>query len=375
MKTTNEINYEAIERKNDEPVCISDSVLVDKCRKEEGSYTRINFNNCHVPFKTRSCDAIHLDKKGSWIYSPDVFKCLVDNANTGICIVHDNLQHAYVNKKYCEITGFSDAELKKIKMLELISTEERTDFNKKYQLSFDEKIGVNKNFVATVIRKDGKRRSIEWSGSRLVWKGKPAIQGIARDITEYLNREKVIIETNKLLNNRIEDINAKLLSSSEKLEQKQSELICHKMELESVNKELLQTNRAMSVLARNIDKKKKEVEQKIAHCVLTKIIPLIDELKKKRSIQKYLAELEVLSVYVNGLAPKADQYNKIVISLSATEMRIATLIKNGMPSQSIADTLNISLETVKTHRKKIRKKLKLRNSDVNLTSYMKSLDD
>ena len=374
MKTLEDINCEAIEKMNDEPVAISGPVLGDN-RQDEKIYYNLYYDDGQMPFNAKKCDGIRLDKKGNWIYSPDAFKCVVDNANAGICIVNDNMQHAYVNKKYCEITGYSVTELKKIRMLELISADERLIFKKMYHQSFIEDIDIKKNSVATIIRKDGKKCSIEWSRSKIVWKGKPAIQGIIRDITDYLEREKMITETNKLLNDQIKDINAKLLSSSEELEQKQSELICHKMELENVNKELLQTNRAMSVLARNIDKKKKEVEQKVACCVLTKIIPLIDELKKKRAVQKHIAELEVLSVYVNGLAPKAEKYNMLVISLSATEMRIAALIKNGMPSQSIADALNISLETVKTHRKKIRKKLKIRNSDINLVSYLKSLDD
>ncbi len=373
MKTVDEIKSIAIKKIENKPVCLNGWQSVDNHHRDAGKYVGIKLDNGQVPFGAVRSEGIHLDEKGSWVYSPDVFKTLVENANAGICILYENMCHAYVNKKYCEITGYNDSELRKIRIMELISMEERKDFKKTYQLSFSDEAEINKNFVATVVRKDGKKCAIEWSRSMLVWKGKPAIQGIIRDITDYLEREKTIRETNKQLNAQIENINAKLLFSSEKLEQKQSELLSHKMELESTNRELLQTNRAMSVLARNIDKKKKEVEQKISHSILTKIIPLIDDLKKKKAVQKYFSELEVLSVYVRGLAPKAEQYNKIVISLSATEMRIATLIRNGMSSQSIADALNISLETVKTHRKKIRKKLKIKNSEINLTSYLKSL--
>lgn len=372
MKTADEMKCESIEKYDEEPEYICGSALVDNHQERDGSFGSINFNNGQIPFKTFRGDGTQLEGKSSWVYAPDTFKALVDNANDGICIVHENMRHAYVNRKYCEITGYSDSELKKIRMVELISTEERKAFKKMYQLSFHDEANMDKNYIATVIRKDGKRCSIECSRAKLVWKGKPAIEGIIRDITENLEKEKMIKEANKLLNNQIENITEKLISSSENLKQKQSELVCHKLELENVNKELLQTNRAMSILARNIDKKKKEVEQKIAHTVLMKIIPIINDLKKEKALQKYIAELEVLSVYVKGLAPEADQYNKIVINLSATEMRIATLIKNGMSSQSIADAQHISLETVKTHRKKIRKKLKIRNSDTNLTSYLQS---
>ena len=115
------------------------------------------------------------------------------------------------------------------------------------------------------------------------------------------------------------------------------------------------------------------MEQKIARTILTKIIPIINDLKKRKALQKHIADIEVLSVYVKGLAPETEQYNKIFANLSATEMRIASLIKNGMSSQSISDALNISIETVKTHRKKIRRKLEIKNSDANLTSYLRSV--
>jgi len=54
------------------------------------------------------------------------------------------------------------------------------------------------------------------------------------------------------------------------------------------------------------------------------------------------------------------------------ELRIAAMVKNGLTSQEIARQLNISLHTVKTHRKNIRKKLKIQNSTVNLSSYLRA---
>lgn len=373
MKTADKMKCESIEKTDEKPGFISGSTLVENNQKKYGSYGSINFDDGQIFIKPFGDEYIQMDAKSSWSNISKAYRAMVENANDGICIVLENMRHAYVNRKYCEITGYTGFELDMLKIVELISTEEREAFRKTYQRSFHNETNLDKNLVATMIRKDGKRCSIEYSRSKIVWKGKPAIQGIIRDITEYLEKERIIKTTNKLLSNRIENITAELMASSEKLKQKHSELIRHKSELENVNKELLQTNRAMSVLARNIVEKKKEVEQKIANTVLTKIIPIINELKKKKAIQKYIAELEVLSVYVNGIAPETDQYNKMVVNLSATEMRIATLIKNGMSSQGIADALHISIETVKTHRKKIRRKLEIKNSDANLTSYLRSL--
>jgi DNA-binding CsgD family transcriptional regulator len=61
-------------------------------------------------------------------------------------------------------------------------------------------------------------------------------------------------------------------------------------------------------------------------------------------------------------------------ALSAREMRIALMIKNGLTSEDIAAYLQLSPETVKTHRRNIRKKLGLIGSGDQLRAYFRSLE-
>jgi DNA-binding CsgD family transcriptional regulator len=63
-----------------------------------------------------------------------------------------------------------------------------------------------------------------------------------------------------------------------------------------------------------------------------------------------------------------------VPALSTREMRIALMIKNGLTSEEIAVDLRISPETVKTHRRNIRKKLGLIGSGDQLRAYFRSLE-
>ncbi|MHA2218945.1 MAG: helix-turn-helix transcriptional regulator [Candidatus Hodarchaeales archaeon] len=51
---------------------------------------------------------------------------------------------------------------------------------------------------------------------------------------------------------------------------------------------------------------------------------------------------------------------------------MANLIKDGNQDKDISEILNISLETVKTHRQNIRKKLNIRGKKTNLTTYLLS---
>ena len=62
-------------------------------------------------------------------------------------------------------------------------------------------------------------------------------------------------------------------------------------------------------------------------------------------------------------------------ALSARELRTALMIKNGMTNQEIASQLHLALETVKAHRRNIRKKLGITGTKCTLSAYLQSLDD
>lgn len=166
---------------------------------------------------------------------------------------------------------------------------------------------------------------------------------------------------------------AKLERKVKELEQKRRELLDSKLELENVNDMLLETNAALSVLARNLEKNRKESEKRILQKTKTLILPIIEKLYNARRLEKYREDLDLLTGFLKNLTPGLDK-DKISASLSTSEIRIASLIKNGMSSSEIARHLNVSLYTVKTHRKNIRRKLDLQNSGVNLRSYLESQD-
>jgi len=62
----------------------------------------------------------------------------------------------------------------------------------------------------------------------------------------------------------------------------------------------------------------------------------------------------------------------LFLNLTRSEMLICSHIQSGRSSKEIAEKMNISLETVLTHRRNIRKKLGLRKRRVNLYSFLSS---
>jgi len=56
------------------------------------------------------------------------------------------------------------------------------------------------------------------------------------------------------------------------------------------------------------------------------------------------------------------------------EVQVANLIKAGKGNKEIASILGVSLNTIMTHRYRLRSKLGLKQQKVNLSSYLSSID-
>jgi len=133
------------------------------------------------------------------------------------------------------------------------------------------------------------------------------------------------------------------------LEDKEKNLAQHKSDLEKLNKELIETNQAFSVLARNIDKNKEVIEKKIYDTTTVRILPIIKDLKNNGNCQRMMADLDVLETNIESLFSGSNHFHEIINILTDREMRVAALINRGLTSQNISDLLCISEDTVKTH--------------------------
>jgi len=162
--------------------------------------------------------------------------------------------------------------------------------------------------------------------------------------------------------------------SRDRTERKKAERAIKKRgtDLARVNKQLIETNKALSVLAKNLESTQKEAEKQVIRKTRDYVIPLIEKLLQDKNIDPYKPDFDLLIRSVRNLSSDLDNDIKIAVTLSPTELRVASLIRNGLSNQEIAKHLYITLSTVKTHRRNIRRKLDLHKSGINLESYMKS---
>jgi len=165
--------------------------------------------------------------------------------------------------------------------------------------------------------------------------------------------------------------NAQLDSKIEELEKSQTDLLAHKAGIEALNTQLLETNNALSVLARNLEKSRIESERRLVQRSRTLVLPIIQRLRQNSRLANR-HDLDLLELYVKDFGADMGSEVKIAAALSAAEMRVAALVKAGMTSEQIARHLFISLSTVKTHRKNIRRKISLTKSSQSLRSFLTS---
>ena len=163
-----------------------------------------------------------------------------------------------------------------------------------------------------------------------------------------------------------------LLDAESELNNCKDELSRRQEELELLNRQLIDTNGALSVLARNIDLEKKRVENRWASAVRSKIMPLIRRMRYDAKDNELVANLDVVQAHISSLANEMTGDARLAKVLTPAEMRVACLIREDWTTLDIAEQLNISISTVKTHRKNIRKKLQISKLSYNLANYLKA---
>ena len=79
---------------------------------------------------------------------------------------------------------------------------------------------------------------------------------------------------------------------------------------------------------------------------------------------KYICKSpEIVSALTNSIKLKSNNNSHNRNNLTNREKQVVLLIGQGLPNKDIAHELNLSKSTIETHRKNIRKKLKIKGKD------------
>lgn len=142
-------------------------------------------------------------------------------------------------------------------------------------------------------------------------------------------------------------------------------------ELNLKTQQIEDTNTALRVLLKEKERDKAKIEENIQFNINEYISPYIQKLRKTEltarqdliisTIEKNLTS--ITSSFSSHEAPKH-------LNFTPVELQVAKLIKHGHTTKDIADMLNLSILTVESYRKNIRKKMGLTNKKENLRTTL-----
>lgn len=276
--------------------------------------------------------------------SRERFRNLVEATSDWVWEVNSRGVYTYVSPKVLDILGYKTEEVIGKTPFDLMPPGEAVRMGSIFSASVAkcEPFSCLEN---TNVHKDGHLVVLETSGVPFFDSKGTCLgyRGIDRDITERKRME-------------------------EKLRESGETMRLHARELE-------ESYHALKVLLKQRENDKKDLEDNILSNLKHLVLPYIEELKKSKQMTDERMYLNIIESNLKEIvSPFSAKLSFRHVCLTSKEILIADLIKDGKQDKDIAEVLSISLDTVKSHRKNIRKKLHISGVRTNLRTYLLSLD-
>jgi len=296
------------------------------------------------------------ENSGSLFLTADsgAFKEMFDSAEDAMLVIHRRgSAHCYVNRSACGLTGYTFGELTNMRFEDLVHREDL------------EKVEGRWNKQRTAMELPSRYEI------RIVTKNKDVIPvevtvTISRTANHLLSFAIVRDVRRKKRFER--EMDKSLCMLKEKLER-------NRTKWKNLIMALFNSQQAVSVLANNIVNQKGELERRVNTTIASRVMPVIDELLAEKKFRQFWPKIGSMAEHLNNITTKSDFHLKAISVLTKMELKIAKMVKDKMTTSEIARALDISPETVQTHRRNIRKKLKIQHTRHKLPEYLETVID
>lgn len=293
--------------------------------------------------------------------------------------------------------------------MEGVATYVNPAFEQTFQLSRDELLGKQIDFVPPEsvaetreaikrmlsgqkihlfetkrLTKDGRILNVQLSSTLYQDENNKPLGNIVtlRDISAQKKAEGELRRYRSQLEDLVAERTAELKKTNIQLEQeieerKRAERALRKREkeLQAQSNHLEEVNTALRVLLKQREEDKNELGEAVLQNVQELVNPYLQRFLNGRlsTQQKTLARIlstnldNIISPFVNNLKSNFAQ-------LTPVEIRVASLVKEGMTNKEIAETLMVSKNTILFHRHNIRTKLGIKNKKINLRSHLLTME-
>jgi PAS domain S-box-containing protein len=303
--------------------------------------------------------------------SEERYRAILESASDAILLADEHGNLIEVNRMAEKLLGYKREELLQLQYTQIHPIMELEKTMAAFKDIVTHGHGGLQN--GAILRKDGTIVPVDITANVIEYNGSRVHQASFRDISEHkliedtldrLVRERTteLTEKNKLL---VEEITERKHAESE-LRKKTKELRLHSNKLQELNT-------ALKVLLKQREDDREELEEKVVSNVKHLLTPHLEILKKRKFDPKSKMHLDILeSNLKNIISSFSHKLSSKLINLTPTEIKVASLVKEGKTTKEIMEFLGSSLSAINIHRFHIRSKLGLIGKDTNLQSYLSS---
>ncbi|MCF8066950.1 MAG: PAS domain-containing protein [Desulfobacterales bacterium] len=276
-----------------------------------------------------------------------------------------------LGEKWCEILGYIPGEIE-----EHISSWEKLIYPDDKETTL-KKINSHLNGETRDYRTEHRLQSKNGNWTWVLDMGKVVerdslghpvrMTGIKIDINKRKQMEKELEKFNCKLEKMVEERTRQLRNKRKLLEKKTREL-------KNKSNHLEEANTALKLLLRKSDENKKEIEENMLANIKELIDPYLEKMDQANLNDTQRTSLEIIKSNLQQIiSPFSKRLTSKYLNLTPAEINVANLIKHGKTSKEIANLMCLSVRTIDTQRRSIRKKLGLCSKDINLETYLHSL--
>ncbi len=296
---------------------------------------------------------------------------VITEAESGKTIDVNNAGVLWTGYSHDETIGLTGAELG------FVSAKERSRYIREI---FDK--GFIDSWELKFRTRKGNIRDILFSARLIEINNKPCILSHLNDITDQRRAEEELKKYRDHLEELVQERTAELNKSNIELKHEietrkttEESLRSRELELERSREELEEMNAALRVLLKQRENDKINLEESIISNIKVSVMPYVERLDTIRLKEDEKHSLSMIKSRLKEIAsPFIKKLSSHFLSLTPSEIQIASMIREGKSSKDIAEIMNISLNTVHSYRYNIRIKTGLKNNKVNLRSYLQTLD-
>jgi PAS domain S-box-containing protein len=282
--------------------------------------------------------------------SEQIYRALFEHAGFAISLRNPETKEMIYNKTEYESLGYTQEEYEMMSNPELV-LDSPAEMEMRRQLIKEKGSLV---FESKLRAKDGGIRYRLMSSVAVPIKGEFYDLNICSDITQIKKTENSLKRAQNELEARVQQRTA---------------------ELNERTHDLIESNTALKVLLEKRDEVILDVEERLLENTRQRVLPHVEKLKQSQLSEAQMLSLaELESSLKDILSPFLKRLTNEYHGLTPSQIRVATYIREGKSSKEIAALLNVAPKTIAVHRERIRKKLGLTHSKVNLQAHLRSLD-